>query len=70
LSRFILSGLYQKTSGEIRVKGKVVEIKDIKHAQELGVSTIFQEPTLAPDLTAVQNLYLGKEIVKPDFLCG
>ncbi|MFB5198308.1 sugar ABC transporter ATP-binding protein [Neobacillus sp. KR4-4] len=60
----ILSGLYQKTSGEIRVKGKVVEIKDIKHAQELGISTIFQEPTLAPDLTAVQNLYLGKEIVK------
>lgn len=61
----ILSGLYQKSSGEIRVKGKVVDIKDTKQAQELGISTIFQEPTLAPDLTAVQNLYLGREIVKP-----
>ncbi|WP_299087177.1 sugar ABC transporter ATP-binding protein [uncultured Metabacillus sp.] len=61
----ILSGLYQKTSGEIRVNGEVVDIKDTKHAQELGISTIFQEPTLAPELTAVQNLYLGREIVKP-----
>ncbi|GAA3315156.1 hypothetical protein GCM10020331_009470 [Ectobacillus funiculus] len=37
----ILSGLYQKSSGEIRVKGKVVDIKDTKQAQELGISTIF-----------------------------
>ncbi|PLR75533.1 D-xylose ABC transporter ATP-binding protein [Bacillus sp. V3-13] len=61
----ILSGLYQKDSGEIRVKGRAVDIKDTKHAQELGISTIFQEPTLAPHLTAVQNMYLGREMVKP-----
>lgn len=60
----ILSGLYQKDSGEIKVKGKSVEIKDARHAQELGISTIFQEPTLAPHLTAVENVYLGREIFK------
>ncbi|MCY9697992.1 sugar ABC transporter ATP-binding protein [Paenibacillus alginolyticus] len=59
----ILSGLYRKDSGEIRVGGKIVEIDGTKHAKELGISTIFQEPTLAPHLTAVQNVYLGREIV-------
>lgn len=61
----ILSGLYQKDSGEIRVKGRTVEINGTKDAQALGISTIFQEPTLAPHLTAVQNVYLGREIVTP-----
>ncbi|GGG01804.1 sugar ABC transporter ATP-binding protein [Paenibacillus abyssi] len=58
----ILSGLYHKDNGEIRVRGKSVEIQDARHAQELGISTIFQEPTLAPHLTAVENVYLGREI--------
>ncbi len=61
----ILSGLYRKDAGVIRVQGEVVEIQDTKHARKLGISTIFQEPTLAPHLTAVQNLYLGREVVKP-----
>jgi len=61
----ILSGLYQKDAGEIRINGQVVEIRNIKHAQELGISTIFQEPTLAPHLTAVENLYLGRELARP-----
>lgn len=61
----ILSGLYQKDSGEIKINGKTVEIRDPRHAQELGISTIFQEPSLAPHLTAVQNIYLGRELVSP-----
>ncbi|MFC0471246.1 sugar ABC transporter ATP-binding protein [Halalkalibacter kiskunsagensis] len=65
----ILSGLYQKDSGEIRVRGEKVEIQDTKHAQALGISTIFQEPSLAQHLTAVENVYLGREVVK-SFLGG
>ncbi|HUC91525.1 MAG TPA: sugar ABC transporter ATP-binding protein [Paenibacillus sp.] len=61
----ILSGLYRKDSGEIRVQGQPVEINGTKDAQELGISTIFQEPSLAPHLTAVQNVYLGRELVAP-----
>ncbi|WP_424766952.1 sugar ABC transporter ATP-binding protein [Paenibacillus sp. sgz302251] len=60
----ILSGLYRKDSGEIRVKGKPVEINGTKDAQSLGISTIFQEPSLAPHLNAVQNVYLGRELLK------
>lgn len=61
----ILSGLYHPDAGEIRVDGKAVQIKDTNHAQELGISTIFQEPSLAPHLNAVQNIFLGREIIKP-----
>ncbi|GGG01406.1 sugar ABC transporter ATP-binding protein [Paenibacillus abyssi] len=60
----ILSGLYSKDSGEIRVRGKAVDINGTKEAQALGISTIFQEPSLAPHLSAVQNVYLGRELVK------
>lgn len=61
----ILSGLYRKDSGEIRVQGQSVEINGTKDAQALGISTIFQEPSLAPHLTAVQNVYLGRELLSP-----
>lgn len=60
----ILSGLYRKDGGEIRVRGQEVEINGTKDAQKLGITTIFQEPSLAPHLTAVENVYLGREIVK------
>ncbi len=61
----ILSGLYRKDSGEMRIGGKVVDLRDIAHAQRLGINTIFQEPSLAPHLNAVENVYLGREKVWP-----
>lgn len=60
----MLSGLYHPDEGEIRVNGKPVRITDPGCAQRLGISTIFQEPSLAPHLSAVQNVYLGREVQK------
>ncbi|WP_066685760.1 sugar ABC transporter ATP-binding protein [Christensenella intestinihominis] len=60
----MLSGLYHPDEGEIRVDGRPVRITDPKCAQALGISTIFQEPSLAPHLNAVQNVYLGRETQK------
>ena len=60
----VLSGLYHPDAGEVMVDGKVVHITDPKKAQELGISTIFQEPSLAQHLSAVQNIYLGRELTK------
>ena len=57
----ILSGAYQKTTGEIRLDGSAVEIKNPKHAQELGISTIYQEFNLIPHLTVGENIFLGRE---------
>jgi ribose transport system ATP-binding protein len=57
----ILSGAYQKTAGEIRLNGQAVEIKSPKHAQELGIGIIYQELNLVPQLSAAENIFLGRE---------
>lgn len=55
----ILSGAYTKDSGEILISGEAVEIKNTLHARELGVSIIYQELSLVPQLNAMENLFLG-----------
>jgi ribose transport system ATP-binding protein len=57
----ILSGAYQKTSGQILLNGQPTEIKNPKHAQELGIGIIYQELNLVPQLNAAENIFLGRE---------
>lgn len=57
----ILSGIHKKDRGDIILNGQKTEIKNAAHAQELGVSTIYQELSLIPDLNAVQNIFLNRE---------
>lgn len=59
----ILSGAYEKTSGQIFIEGKEKLIKNPKHAQSLGISTIYQEFNLIPHLTVGENIFLGREPV-------
>lgn len=57
----ILSGAYQKSQGQIILQGREIEIRNPKHAQELGISIIYQEFNLIPHLTAGENIFLGRE---------
>src|SRR6185436_9574629 len=57
----ILSGAYQKSAGEIVLDGAEVEIKNPRHAQDLGISTIYQEFNLIPHLSVGENIFLGRE---------
>lgn len=57
----ILSGAYRKTSGQIRLNGVDIDINNPHHAQELGVSIIYQEFNLVPHLSAAENIFLGRE---------
>ncbi|MGC8837703.1 MAG: ATP-binding cassette domain-containing protein [Anaerolineae bacterium] len=58
----ILSGVYSPDAGEIIFKGSPVRMESPHHAQSLGISTIYQEPSLLPYLTVAENIYLGREI--------
>jgi ribose transport system ATP-binding protein len=60
----ILSGAYQKTEGQIVLYGAEVEIKNPKHAQTLGISTVYQEFNLIPHLSIGENIFLGREPVR------
>jgi len=57
----ILSGAYQKSAGQIILDDIELEIKNPKHAQTLGISTIYQEFNLIPHLSVGENIFLGRE---------
>ncbi len=59
----ILSGAYQKDAGEILLEGQPVDIRNPRHAQELGLSIIYQEFNLIRQLSAGENIFLGREPV-------
>src|SRR3984957_9297330 len=57
----ILSGVYARDDGRILLDGDVVEPRDPRHAQALGISIIYQTFSQAPHLTVAENLFLGRE---------
>ena len=57
----ILSGAYQKTAGQIILDGQETDIRNPRHAQELGIAIIYQEFNLVPQLSAGENIFLGQE---------
>ena len=59
----ILSGAYRKTSGQVLLSGEETEIRNPKHAQQIGISVINQELNLVPFLTVGENIFLGREPV-------
>jgi ribose transport system ATP-binding protein len=58
----ILAGAYTATSGEILIDGKPHAIKGPKEALAAGITLIYQEINLAPNLTVAENIFLGSEI--------
>ncbi len=61
----ILSGACQKDSGQIFLNGREITIRNPRHAQELGIGSIYQELALVPHLSAAENIFLGREPVRP-----
>jgi ribose transport system ATP-binding protein len=57
----ILAGIYPKDSGTILIDGEPVIIETPRKAQDLGISIIHQELSLMNDLTAAQNIFIGRE---------
>lgn len=55
----IISGVYPYTSGKIYIKDKEVSFDSTKDAQNHGISMIYQEFNLVPELSIAENIYLG-----------
>jgi ribose transport system ATP-binding protein len=56
-----IAGVHRPDAGEIRIDGRLVSIRRPHDAQTLGISTIYQEFTLAGDMTVAENIFLGRE---------
>jgi ABC-type sugar transport system ATPase subunit len=57
----ILSGVYEPTEGTILLDGQPVTIHDPRQAQRLGISIIYQEFNLMPNLSVEENVFVGRE---------
>ena len=57
-----LTGVYEKDQGEIFIDGHegAISIKSPQEAQKIGISTVYQEITLCPNLTVAENMYIGR----------
>jgi ribose transport system ATP-binding protein len=57
----ILSGVYSKDQGRIWFKGQPVDIHSPHEAQDVGITTIYQELALVPYLSVAENIFLNRE---------
>ena len=56
----VLTGVYPKDAGKILVDGKDVHIHSPQDAQNHGISTVYQEITLCPNLSVAENMFIGR----------
>jgi ribose transport system ATP-binding protein len=61
----ILSGLYHQDSGRIFYKEREYRNLSPRQVRDLGISTIYQELNLCPNLDVAENIFLGKEKIGP-----
>ncbi|WP_370295384.1 ATP-binding cassette domain-containing protein [Cryobacterium sp. Hz7] len=57
----ILAGLYRLDAGEFQVDGQPVSFRTVADSKAPGISAIYQEPTLFPDLTVAENIFIGRQ---------
>jgi simple sugar transport system ATP-binding protein len=57
----VMCGALKPDSGRLVFWGTEADVQSIRRAQELGVETVYQDLALAPDLSVLDNVYLGRE---------
>ena len=57
----IITGVERLDAGSVTLDGKPIQVKSPQHAQELGISTVYQEINLCENLSVAENILLGRE---------
>src|SRR3954452_13958300 len=57
----IISGVYHRDSGELTLGGESVDFGSTAESKAAGVAVIYQEPTLFPDLSVTENIFMGRQ---------
>lgn len=57
----IITGIYQKDAGEIFYKSNAVQFNSIRDSLSAGIAMIHQELNLVPELSIMENIFLGRE---------
>jgi rhamnose transport system ATP-binding protein len=59
----IVAGLYQRDGGDMLLHGESVDFSSTAASKAAGIAVIYQEPTLFPDLSVTENLFMGRQPV-------
>ena len=59
----IIAGLYHRDSGTFDLEGQPVDFKSTAESKAAGIAVIYQEPTLFPDLSVTENIFMGRQPV-------
>ncbi|TQJ30679.1 sugar ABC transporter ATP-binding protein [Microbacterium sp. SLBN-146] len=57
----IIAGLYRRDSGEFLLEGTSVDFTSTAQSKAAGIAVIYQEPTLFPDLSVTENIFMGRQ---------
>jgi len=61
----LAAGVHRPSHGRIRFRGEPIDLASVHQARQLGISAVFQEFSLVPQLTVEENLFLGAELIEP-----
>src|SRR5215475_7840828 len=57
----VLTGVYPRDSGAVRLEGTEIHPRSPKEAEAVGISTVYQEVNLIPHLSVAENICLGRQ---------
>jgi ribose transport system ATP-binding protein len=60
----IMAGVHQPDGGELLLDGHPIKPRNPHHAQQLGISTVFQDLALAPNMSVAENVYTNSQPVR------
>jgi fructose transport system ATP-binding protein len=63
-----LTGAVAPDHGEIRLNGNIVHFRSPQDARDAGIETVYQNLALSPAMSIADNMFLGRERVKPGFM--
>lgn len=63
-----LTGVYQRDSGTIEYDGKIINPQSVSEAMSIGISSVYQEVNLCPNLTVAENIFIGRQPMKGPFI--
>lgn len=58
----VLTGVYPLDQGKMKLAGEHIHVLNPHHAQDLGISTVYQEINLCPNLSVAENMFIGREM--------
>ena len=57
----IVAGVHRRDAGEFRFRGEDVDFGSTAESKAAGIAVIYQEPTLFPDLSVMENIFMGRQ---------